>query len=89
MNIQIMVDKSPVLIGRRLRLWRASRGASQRELAEAAGVPLGSIHGWEDGRCPMNVLDAMVLAEALGCSPESLVAELVRPGWGLASGSES
>lgn len=59
-------------LGARLKQIRESRGMSQPALAEAAGVPLGSLRNWEQGiRTP--AFDAAVdLAVALGVSLDVL-----------------
>ena len=45
---------------------------SQSQLARAAGVPVGSWRGWEQGRRTMLVDAAIKLADALGVTPDEL-----------------
>lgn len=58
--------------GRRLRLARLSRGLSQEQLAEEAGVTRQSITGLESGRWDPSLRVALRLARALGTPVEEL-----------------
>jgi transcriptional regulator with XRE-family HTH domain len=59
-------------MGHRLARLRRERGLSQEGLAAAAGVPVGTLRGWEYGR-RTPLLDAAVkLADALGVSLDEL-----------------
>jgi transcriptional regulator with XRE-family HTH domain len=60
-------------MGGRLQQLRRARGLSQSQLARAAGVPVGSLRGWEQARRTMLVDAAVKLADALGCSLDELV----------------
>jgi transcriptional regulator with XRE-family HTH domain len=52
--------------GEALRETRERAGMSRRELADAAGVPFGTIHGYEDGRRAPSFANVVRLAKALG-----------------------
>jgi transcriptional regulator with XRE-family HTH domain len=53
-------------MGDRLRELREKAGLSQAEVAERAGVPLGTLRGWEYGRREPLLSAAGQLAVALG-----------------------
>jgi transcriptional regulator with XRE-family HTH domain len=60
-------------MGMRLQEIRQGAGLSQSGLAAAAGVPVGTLRNWEQGR-RMPLLDtAARVAAALGCSLDELV----------------
>ena len=61
------------LFGRRLSALRVQRGLSQRQLAEAAGLPLGELCAAERGRCDLSVIALADLAQALGVPPADLM----------------
>jgi transcriptional regulator with XRE-family HTH domain len=54
-----------------LRAWRADQGLTQRELAEKAGVSVGTVLRAEAGG-PMRVNNIAKLARALGISVHDL-----------------
>jgi transcriptional regulator with XRE-family HTH domain len=55
-------------MGARLQKLRLAAGLSQSQLARAAGVPVGSLRGWEQARRTMLLDAAARLAVALGCT---------------------
>jgi transcriptional regulator with XRE-family HTH domain len=59
-------------MGNRLQELRQSRGLSQSQLARAAGVPVGSLRGWEQARRTMLVDAFIKLADALECTLDEL-----------------
>jgi transcriptional regulator with XRE-family HTH domain len=59
-------------MGERLQRLRRAQGLSQSELAEAAGVPVGTLRGWEYGRRTPLLDAAARLADALGCTLDEL-----------------
>lgn len=60
----------------RLKALREERGLSQRELAERAGVHVGSIHQWESGRRRrIRVPQATAVARALDVPLTALLGE--------------
>ena len=59
-------------MGNRLKLLRQQRGLSQAKLAEAAGVPIGTLRGWEYGRRTPLLDAAARLADALDVSLDEL-----------------
>jgi transcriptional regulator with XRE-family HTH domain len=59
-------------MGERLQRLRHRAGLSQSELAKAAGVPLGTLRGWEYGRRKPLLDAAAKLADALGVSLDEL-----------------
>lgn len=66
----------------RLKALRAARGWTQRELAAAAGLTQGAVHGVESGRRTRMEADILLrLAEALGVQPRELLPRVdPRPG---------
>jgi transcriptional regulator with XRE-family HTH domain len=75
--------------GERLQHLRRARGLSQSQLARAAGVPVGTLRGWEQGRRTPLADMLPRLAGALGCGYEDILgpplgvslAELQAEGW--------
>jgi XRE family transcriptional regulator, regulator of sulfur utilization len=65
-------------VGERLRRLRQARGLSQSELAKAAGVPVGTLRGWEYGRRTPLLDAAARLADALGCTLDELAGRTAR-----------
>ena len=63
----------------RLQQARLAAGLSQSQLARAAGVPVGTLQGWEQGRrTPLaDVLPCLV--GALGCAYEDILGPPVAP----------
>lgn len=59
-------------MGKRLQTLRLARGLSQSQLAKVAGVPLGTLQGWERGRRTPLLDAAAKLADALGCTLDEL-----------------
>lgn len=66
---------TPVRAARRLRLRRASRGWSQRELARRAGVSVETIARAEAGRSRPRPVTAFRIASALGVPMDELFPE--------------
>jgi transcriptional regulator with XRE-family HTH domain len=61
-------------LGQRLRDLRLRNGLSQEQLAERAGVLIGTIRNWEQGQRSPDALDTLYrLARALGVPMERLV----------------
>jgi putative transcriptional regulator len=58
--------------GQRLHRLRITAKLTQRQLAEAAGVPLSSLQNWEIDRREPGLRPAVRLAKALGVSVEDL-----------------
>jgi transcriptional regulator with XRE-family HTH domain len=59
-------------MGTRLQRLRKAAGLSQSQLARAAGVPLGSLQQWEQGRRTPLLDAAARIAVALQCSIDDL-----------------
>ncbi len=65
-------------MGERLQVLRKGKGFSQSELAQATGIPVGSIKNWEQGiRLPRLDL-AYRLAQAMGISLDVLAGEVFK-----------
>jgi len=62
-------------IGMRVKLARIERELSQQELAEQLGMQQYAVSGWETGKRPLRVEEAIRLAEALGVSVGYLAGE--------------
>jgi transcriptional regulator with XRE-family HTH domain len=62
-------------MGERLKQLRERVGLTQEQLAERAGVPIGTLRGWEYGRREPLLSAAGELAAALGVE----VGELLKP----------
>jgi transcriptional regulator with XRE-family HTH domain len=52
--------------GEKLRELREAKGLSRMALADACGVPFGTIHGYESGRRAPAFATTLKLAKALG-----------------------
>ena len=68
--------KSPTwyyIDGARLRSARQSKGYSQIQLADAAGVAQSSIANWEHDRSRIRRDSLALIAEALDVAPDSLI----------------
>jgi transcriptional regulator with XRE-family HTH domain len=63
-------------MGQHLVDLRKSAGFSQRQLARAMGVPLGTLRNWEHDRRFPGLLVGVRLARALGVTVEQLVGSL-------------
>ena len=59
-------------VGDRLQKARQAAGLSQPQLAEAAGVPVGTLRNWEQGRRVPLLDTAKRVADALGCTLDEL-----------------
>jgi transcriptional regulator with XRE-family HTH domain len=59
-------------MGRQLKKLRAAAGLSQSQLARAAGVSVGTLKNWEQGRREPLLGAAVKLAGALGVSLDEL-----------------
>jgi transcriptional regulator with XRE-family HTH domain len=59
-------------MGNRLQLLRRQRGMSQARLAAEAGVPVGTLRGWEYGRRTPLLDAAARVAQALGVTLDEL-----------------
>lgn len=60
--------------GAKLRELREAASMTREALAEASGVPFGSIHGYEIGRRSPSLTAAVKLAGALGVSVDTFAA---------------
>ena len=72
-----MSDKmAPALdaMGRRIRVLRAERGLSCRDLAALIGVSPMAVSKWENGAAPTST-NLLAVARALGCSVEFLLGD--------------
>jgi transcriptional regulator with XRE-family HTH domain len=67
--------------GQRLKRLRQSAGMTQPQLAEAAGVPVGTLRCWEQERRNMLFVNAIEIARAIGISLDEL-AGVEAPGTG-------
>jgi transcriptional regulator with XRE-family HTH domain len=74
-------------MGQRLKALRKAAGLSQSQLARAAGVPIGTLRGWEYGRRKPLLDTAAKLAVALGCTLDEL-AGIAPPAKGKKGGKE-
>jgi transcriptional regulator with XRE-family HTH domain len=72
-------------MGERLQKARRAKGLSQPQLAAAAGVPVGSLRQWEQGRREPLLSAAARVASALGISLDALAG--VVPAAGKARGN--
>ena len=52
--------------GTKLRELREAKGMSREQLAEASGVPFGTIHGYEMSRRLPSLANVLALGKALG-----------------------
>jgi transcriptional regulator with XRE-family HTH domain len=59
--------------GVRLAVLRKAAGFSQPQLAEAAGVSVGTLRGWEQGRREPLASAVCALARALGVTADELL----------------
>jgi transcriptional regulator with XRE-family HTH domain len=59
-------------MGQRLKRLRERAGLTQRQAAEASGVPLGTLRRWEQDVAEPLLSGAARLAEALGVSLDEL-----------------
>lgn len=57
--------------GARLRELREGKGLTRKALAEASGVPFGTIYGYEGGRRSPALATTVKLAAALGVTCEA------------------
>jgi transcriptional regulator with XRE-family HTH domain len=57
----------------RLQRLREAAGLSQSQLAKQAGVPVGTLQGWEQARRLPRLEAAVRLADALGITLDELV----------------
>jgi transcriptional regulator with XRE-family HTH domain len=67
------VDVPTKAMGAMLRALREAAGLSQDQLAQAAGVPVGTLRNWEYGRREPLLSAAGRLAAALGVSVDELL----------------
>src|SRR5271156_4406179 len=72
----IMPDET---FGQRLKRLRDRAGLSQPALAEAAGVPVATIRGWEQNRRDPILPTALKVAEALDCPLDERAGRHVSP----------
>jgi transcriptional regulator with XRE-family HTH domain len=62
-------------IGKRLQQIRVAAGISQPALAEAAGIPVGTLRNLEQGRRIPRLDTAAKLASALGVTVDALLSD--------------
>ena len=67
-------------MGQRIAQLRRERGLSQEALAAAAGVPVGTLRGWEYGRRTPLLDAAAKLAKALKCTIDDIAPPVEIPG---------
>ncbi len=60
-------------MGRKIREYRESKNLTQLQVANAAGVSVGAVSQWENGRCSPNAIALLRIAKLFECSPEELV----------------
>lgn len=65
--------------GKRLRRFRLYTGKTQKELAEATGIPQTTISGWETGPSEPQVTELHLLAKALGITPLDFLTDQADP----------
>jgi transcriptional regulator with XRE-family HTH domain len=65
--------------GRRLKAIRRARGLTQAELAALVGKSKQSISAWEHGHGGVRLIDAEIIAIALGCRLKHLLATVDAP----------
>jgi len=63
-------------IGRELAACRREVGVTQRELASALNVPLGTVRGWEQGRRNLYTEEFFAICDGLGVDPTVLTRRL-------------
>ena len=67
-------------MGARLQELRQQKGLSQSQLARAAGVPVGSLKNWEQGKRHLQLSTACQLARALGITVDELAGQVFAGG---------
>lgn len=60
------------LCGNAIKRYRALRNMNREELAEASGIPSGTIGNYETGRMRPKLPNLLKLCKALGCHPEDI-----------------
>lgn len=55
-----------------LKTIRKAIGMTQKEVAEKAGVSLGTYRTWEQGTSGMSLENAYIISGVLGCTPNDL-----------------
>ena len=55
-----------------LKTIRKASGITQKEVAEKAGVSLGTYRTWEQGTSGMSLENAYIISGVLGCTPNDL-----------------
>lgn len=55
-----------------LKTIRKASGMTQKEVAEKAGVSLGTYRTWEQGTSGMSLENACIISGVLGCTPNDL-----------------
>jgi transcriptional regulator with XRE-family HTH domain len=65
--------------GQRLKRLRQAAGLSQQRLADAAGLPMGTVRGWEYDRREPLLSAAVKLAQGLGVSLDVLAGVAKKP----------
>jgi transcriptional regulator with XRE-family HTH domain len=62
-------------IGRRVAAWRKAAGLSQQDLGDTLGVTFQQIQKYETGKNRVSSSALIVLAKALGTTPETLMGD--------------
>jgi transcriptional regulator with XRE-family HTH domain len=65
-------------MGERIKRLRAAAGLTQETLAEAAGVPVWTLRGWEQDRRTPSLEGFIALADGLGVSLDELAGRSVK-----------
>lgn len=68
-----MMTAAGETFGQRIKRLRESAGLTQADLAEAAGVPLGTLRNWEQGTREPKAKILVRLARALGITTDELL----------------
>lgn len=70
----------PAEFGRKVKELRERAGLTQEELSDRAGLRLGTLNNWEQGRCFPEVAQLISLCRGLGVGPDALLDVGVLPG---------
>lgn len=60
-------------MGSKIKAFRESKNLTQQQIANAAGVTVGAVSQWENGRCRPNAVALLRIAKLFECPPEELV----------------
>lgn len=62
-------------MGKKIKAYREACNLTQQQVANAAGVTVGAVSQWENGRCSPSAVALLRIAKLFGCDPEKLVDE--------------